>query len=49
LVAEIGAFGRNQIHACLTAALDDVRAVVGTGAAIEQLAAELQRMEDSYG
>ncbi len=49
LVAEVGAFGRTRIHACLTAALDDVRAVVGTDTATEQLAAELQRMEDSYG
>lgn len=49
LVAEIGTFGRAQIHACLATALDDVRAVVGPEAVTGQLAAELQRMEDSYG
>lgn len=49
LVVETGTFGRAQIRAGLAGALDALTAAVGTSPTLRQLAAELERMEHSYG
>lgn len=49
LAEQIGAFGRAQIRRGLDAALTDLRAVAGDTSTTQRLAAELQRMENSYG
>jgi geranylgeranyl pyrophosphate synthase len=41
--------GRARVRAVLATALDDLRATVGAGPAIDTIAAELRRMEASYG
>lgn len=49
LATEVGTIGRAHIHACLTGAVETVRALVGTTPVTQLLAAELHRMEESYG
>ena len=49
LIAEIGAYGRAQIHEGLATALDELVGVVGETATTRQLASELQGMEAHYG
>lgn len=49
LATAVGTIGRARVRACLSGALEAVRAVVGHTPAMQQLAAELHRMEESYG
>lgn len=49
LAATVETRGRERIRATLDAALAEVRAAAGDGPAVDAIAAELRRMEASYG